>query len=182
MTQANEKYEKLLKILRESKPILQDTEDIKDKVISRIRQSGKREEETMNAFDYLFGWVYISWVRNSLIAASVILIGMFVYQQAVILNRINTLSNRILINESNLKTSLQDNLREKIFIYKLTGSKIKKDRTMVSEKQIEEFLESVDDLKTRYKDLIRRIEEDPELKKEIEKRMTEKHRKKFNLL
>jgi DNA repair ATPase RecN len=55
----------------------------------------------------------------------------------------------------------------------LSGRKIKPERDAVTEKHIEDFLESVNDLQSRYKDLIKLIEDDPQLKKEIEKRLKE---------
>lgn len=181
MVNENEKYEKLMKILREAKPELQNTDDIKNKVINRISAKRNKEDVTLNIFDYLFGWVYIGWVRKSLIAASVFIVAFFVYQQSVILKRINALSNQPVINESRFFKGLPDNLEGKLLFYRLSGRRIRAERNAVTEKQIEEFLESVNDLQVKYKDLLKLIEEDPELKMEIEKRMTGKHKKKFNL-
>jgi hypothetical protein len=181
MKREEEKYDALLKILRKSGPKLESTKDIEDNVIRRIEQMENKDDRSMNLFDYLFGWVYIGWVRKSLIAASFFIVAFFVYQQSMILKRINALSNQPVINESRVMTGLSGNLKGKLLFFKITGKKIESKRNTITDKQIEEFLKSINDLQYKYKDLIKLIDEDPELKKEIEKRMTEKHKKKFNL-
>lgn len=51
----------------------------------------------------------------------------------------------------------------------------------ISEKQMNELLESINELKTRYKDLEDLINGDPELKKLIEEKIKEKNHTKLNL-
>ncbi|MDO9339669.1 MAG: hypothetical protein Q7T72_03985 [Bacteroidales bacterium] len=51
----------------------------------------------------------------------------------------------------------------------------------ISEKQMKELLESVNKLQIKYKDLENLIEEDPELKKLIKKKLIENNRTKINL-
>lgn len=51
----------------------------------------------------------------------------------------------------------------------------------ISEKQMKELLESVNELQIKYKDLENLIEEDPELKKLIKKKLIENNRTKINL-
>ena len=46
---------------------------------------------------------------------------------------------------------------------------------------MKELLESVNELQVKYKDLEKLIEEDPELKKMIERKMEENNRTKINL-
>ena len=46
---------------------------------------------------------------------------------------------------------------------------------------MKEILESVNELQTKYRDLENLIEEDPELKKLIEKKLIETNRTKINL-
>jgi hypothetical protein len=181
MEQEEDKYDALLKILRKAKPYLAGKRDIEDNVIERIEKIRKKDDKSISLFDYLFSWVYIEWVRKSLIAVSAFIVIFFVYQQSIILKRINALSNQSVSNENRLETGFPGNLEGKLLFYRLTGRKIKMERNAISEKEIEEFLESVNDLQEKYKDLIILIEKDPQLKKEVEKRMTEKHRKKFKL-
>ncbi len=51
----------------------------------------------------------------------------------------------------------------------------------MSEKQLEELLNSYDELLVKYKDLIRIIEEDPALKQYIENKLNEEGNKKSDI-
>jgi hypothetical protein len=51
----------------------------------------------------------------------------------------------------------------------------------ISERQMKELIESVNELQLKYKDLENLIEEDPELKKMIEKKLIENNRTNNNL-
>jgi hypothetical protein len=181
MEPEEEKYDALVKLLRRSKPETESTNDIEEKVIYRIRQKAEKKNRSSHLLDYLFGWVYIEWVRKSLLAASALIVVFFVYQQSIILKRLNDLSSQPVINDSRIMTGLSNTPEGKLFFYKLTGRKIKANYNAISDRQIEEFLKSVNDLQVKYKDLIRLINEDPDLRKEIEKRMSESHRKKLKL-
>src|SRR5664280_99163 len=92
MLQENEKYDKVLDLLKKSKPLLDSTEDIENEVIKRIKNVGHSERMLNEVFDFLFGWVYIGWVRRCLIVASIALVLVFAYQQAIILRRIDSVS------------------------------------------------------------------------------------------
>lgn len=181
MKPEEDRYDELMKILRKSQPKLENTKDIENEVINRIRLMSRKEERPMGLFDYLFGWVYIGWIRKSLLAASVFMVVFFIYQQSVILKRLNALSNQPVVSGSRIMTGSRSTINGKMFLYMFSGRKIRTDRNTVTEKQIDEFLKSLDDLQDKYKDLIRLIDENPELKKEIEKRMSDNHRKKINL-
>jgi hypothetical protein len=181
MIPEEKKYERLVNILRKSKPVLKRTDDIEENVIDRITHLRQKDEMSFNIFDYLFGWVYIGWVRNSLVAASVLIVVLFACQQTVILKRLNVLSNQVVINGNQNADRVSGDLEQMLLLYKISGRKIKSVRSEITGKQIDELLKSVNDLQVKYKDLIKLIEDDPELKKEIEKKIMEKDIKKFNL-
>ena len=174
-------YERLINILRRSKPVLESTDDIEEKVIDRIRRTHQNGKGLFTLFDYLFGWVYIGWVRKSLIAVSVLIIVLFAWQQTVILKRISILSSQVVVTGERGSERVLNDLEQKLLLYKISGRKINSARPEITGKQIEELLESVNELQTKYKDLIKLIEDDPDLKKEIEKKLMEKNGEKFNL-
>ena len=154
---------------------------LKERVMERIRQTRQKGKGSFTLFDYLFGWVYIGWVRKSLIAVSVIIVVLFAYQQTVILKRISILSSQVVVTGDRGSDGISNDLEQKLLFYKISGRKIKSARPEITGKQIDELLESVNELQTKYKDLIKLIEDDPELKKEIEKKLMERNGKKFNL-
>jgi hypothetical protein len=181
MKEESEKYNKVLNILRKSKPELYSTEDIEREVIKRIErvpQSGLHLSETI---DFLFGWVYIGWVRRSLITASIVLVLIFVYQQGVILKRIDVISRQtIVVDKENVKTPA-DEIEKLLMVYKNSERRFPSKTITISEKQMKELLESVNELQVKYKDLENLIEADPELKKIIEKKLEESNRTKIKL-
>jgi signal recognition particle subunit SEC65 len=66
-------------------------------------------------------------------------------------------------------------------VYKNSGRLFPSKTITISERQMKELLESVKELQIKYKDLEKLIEEDPGLKKNIEKKLIENNRTKINL-
>jgi hypothetical protein len=180
MKTESEKYDKVLNLLRKSKPELDSTADIEREVINRISGIKKPGFIFSEVIDFLFGWVYIGWVRRSLIAASVVIVVIFIYQQGVILNRIDMLGRQIIINDKHSSTS-SDEIEKLLTIYRVSGKKFPSKSVTISESQMKELLESINELQLKYKDLENLIEADPELKKIIQEKLLENSHNKFNL-
>ena len=181
MKTESEKYNKVLNVLRNSKPVLNSAEDIEKEVIKRVSKVKQPMFNFSEVVDSLFGWVYIGWVRRSLITASVLLVIVFIYQQGVIVKQINFLSRQITVIDGEM-TSLTEHQVEKLLItYKKSGRGFSSRNITISEKQIKELLDSVNDVKTKYKDLMEIIQKDPELKKYVENKLIENSRTKIKL-
>lgn len=181
MVTESEKYKNILNILRKSPPILFDTEDIEREVINSISKSNQSGLNLSDFIDFMFGWVYIGWVRRSLITASVILVLIFVYQQGIILKQINYLSRQTMVVDRETASTPSDEIEKKLLMYKLTGRRFPSKTITISEKQMEQLLESVNELQGKYKDLMNLIDENPELKQYIEKKMIENNQTKTKL-
>jgi hypothetical protein len=181
MKPESEKYNKVLNVLRKSKPVLSSTEDIEREVIKKISEVHQSDVVLSDIIDFLFGWVYIGWVRRSLIAASIVLVLIFIYQQGIILKQINSLSSQtIIIDGENLNTP-SDMIEKRLMMYKIDGRRFSSKSITISAKQMEQLLESVNEMQVQYKDLLNLIEEDPELKKLVEKKLIENNRIKIKL-
>jgi len=177
----DDKYEKLLGKLRKSKPLLTGTSDIEEEVINRIQKSPGKVKTEFNLFDYLFGWVYIGWMRSALVTVAVFLVGLFIYQQSLILRRIEKLENQTMPAGYQFVRMNADDPENILTLDNLTKLRLKTGRITIGKKQIEELLNSYNDMEHKYKDLIKVIEDDPELKKLLEEKLSEKNIKKFNL-
>jgi hypothetical protein len=177
----SEKYNKIIKLLRESKPVLDSTEDIEREVLRHI--SGKHESvlNLSELLDSLFGWIYIGWVRRTLITASVLLVVVFVWQQSIILKQINYLSRQTILTDREESPDPVKMLERKLLMYKIPGRKFSSPSITITEKQMKQLLDSVNALQIKYKDLMNLIEEDPELKKYIENKLIENNRSKIKL-
>jgi hypothetical protein len=180
MKTENEKYDKILKALSKSKPVLDSTEEIENAVLDRINAVSRSRVTMDDLVDFLFGWVYIGWVRRSLITASVLLVIAFTYQQRIILQRIELLSRQtIQPGESDFIPS--DDLEKSMAIYKLTGRRLPTQKITLTEKQLRQLLDSVNEIQVKYRDLLKLIEEDPELKQYVEKKLLENNQIKTKL-
>ncbi len=176
MKQESDKYLKVINILRKSKPVMNSGEEIENEVISRILKGRQSRLNFSDLIDLLFGWVYIGWVRRSLVTVCVILVIIFVYQQGVILRQINFLSNQVIITDGVNSYDRSGDVEKKIMMYKLSGRKFHSQKNNISEKEMNQLLESIIELQTKYEELQNLIEQDPELKSYIEKKLKENNR------
>ncbi|MCX6334503.1 MAG: hypothetical protein NT092_09380 [Bacteroidia bacterium] len=181
MTEEEKKYERVLNILRKSKPELNGLEDIEKGVLKEIQKSGRKVQEDFNLFDYLFGWVYIGWVRTTLITVSIFFVGLFLYQNTLILRRLNLLENQTVTTGSQFVNLSPVNQDYNITVDRRTKLRLKTGKVAITRKQLEELVNSYNDMENKYKNLIHIIEDDPELKQMYEKKLSEKNKKKFNL-
>jgi hypothetical protein len=181
METENGKYNKVLNLLQKSKPSLNSTVDIENEVIRRVKKLNHAGFNFSETISFLFGWVYIGWVRRSLITASMALVLIFVYQQGVILKRIEALSSQtVLLNKENASGS-SDEIDKLLTLFRNSGHRFPSKNITISESQMKELQESLKEMQVKYKDLENLIESDPELKNLIEKKLIENNRTKINL-
>ena len=149
MTGEDKKYEQVVKMLRNSKPILTDNDIVTEKIIRQLQEEKSKISIPELIFEYLFGWTYIGWVRRSMIVAVLVIVILFGYQQALILRRINDLSGQRIQNSSLIMTNLKDDLSKKIQEYRMTGWKFPYEKKSVSEKEINELINSLNMLQIK---------------------------------
>ena len=181
MYQGSEKYRRVLDLLRKCKPVLGSAEDIEAEVMKKISGVPRTGIHFSDIIDFLFGWVYIGWVRRSLITASVALVIIFVYQQGIILKQISLLSRQVIVSDKENYSNPSNELDSRILMYRLSGRRFPFQKITISEKELNQFLESINELHDKYKDLLKLIEEDPDLKRYIEKKLEENKRKNIKL-
>ena len=173
MESGNIKYDRVTGFLKKSKPELGDEKVFSERV---IRQIGERKSKAGLAeliYEFLFGWVYIGWVRKSMITASLALVLFFGYQQTVIMRRIKNLSGQEQMSGNATMTGMTEEVANKMLLYKYLGSTLTEGSGVVSEKEIKKLIRSGSNLKVRYKDIFKLIENDPELKKYVEQKLKE---------
>jgi len=181
MIPENENYNKIVKLLQKSNPVPLSPKEIENEVIKRISNVTKPKHSLSDVTDFLFGWVYINWVRRSLITASVLLVMVFVWQQSIILKRINILSRQTTLIEGETLSGSTDNIEQMLMKYTNLEGKFHSKTITLSEKEMKELLESVNETQVKYKDLENLINGDPELKKYIEKKLEENNKRKIKL-
>ncbi len=177
----DEDLSKVIDLLRKSKPLLESSDDIEREVIRRITAIDRSRTRLSDILDFLFGWVYIGWVRRSLIAASIFLVLIFGWQQSIIIRRIDRIDRQIVITRKDETYSPGNRIEKLLMIYRSSGHSFHSGSVTISEQQMNEIIESVNELQGKYKDLEKLIESDPELKKMIERKLIENRQSKFNL-
>ncbi len=171
MTTANDRYKKMVEILRKSRPDMVQPEELENEIMSRIQCENQNKGRISDFIESLFGWVYIGWVRRSLVGAAVILVALFVYQQAFIFRQVKNISKLVVITGNETAPISSSELEKRLTLYKMSTRLTTGDDIKISGRQLEEFLDSYNDLQVKYKDLLRIIEEDPELKNYIENKL-----------
>jgi FKBP-type peptidyl-prolyl cis-trans isomerase (trigger factor) len=179
MKTKDNKYDRVLNFLRNSKPDLKNVDVITEKVMRQLQEEKSKITFTELLLDFFFGWVYIGWVRKSMVTAVLAIAVLFIYQNAQIIRQMKDLSGQRIQNGSVVMTNLRDNLIDQLRIFKLTGKSISDEKITVSEKEIDEMIRSLNKLQVKYKDVINLIENDPELKKYVESRMLEYRKNKI---
>mgnify|MGYP001024427714 FL=1 len=173
MTKVNDSYDKMVRILRNSRPDLLHPEIIENEVIKRIQYENQRDGRFSEFIDALFGWVYIGWVRRSLIGVSVVLVAIFVYQQAFIFRQVKNISKQVVIIGDESSAVSSSAIDKRLTMYKMSARLSPDGEIRISKSQLDELLDSYNELQVKYKDLLRIIEGDPELKRFIENRLME---------
>jgi hypothetical protein len=181
MKKAGDKYDKVLDILRKSKPELDSTKDIEEKVLRRISERPQSGPDLSFLVDFLFGWVNIVWIRRSLIAVSVVLVMVFIYQQSIILKEINYLSNRIITDKDEAAGYTSADISRRLLFYRFSSGKSSGDENKITDQEIKRVIQTVEQLQNDYRDLQDMINQDPELKKLIEKKLIEFNSKKVKI-
>jgi hypothetical protein len=181
MKNANDKYKRTIEILKKSRAVLDSTDAIEREVLIRISSSVTKEPESFSIFNFLFGWTEIVWIRRSLITVSVMLVAIFIYQQSMIVKQLNWLSTQIVINQERPVYTTQSDLVSRMKLLKISGSRIQHKNSTISEQQLDMLIESFDRLQTDYDNLMKIIQENPELKEMIEKKLREKNLTKVKL-
>lgn len=174
-----EKYEKVIDALRKSGPKLDSSTEIEQNVLSILMKKQQTPAPMFHFFEIIFGWVYIGWVRRCLIGASFLLVGLFVGQQNNIQRQLDYLRRDVSRITAYDPT---DALEKKMMVYKLSGSHQEKPgAVIIPEEQLNKLLDSINDLKIKYTDIMDIINDDPRLRKIIQKKTSRNIRTKIKL-
>ena len=172
------KYEKLTDFLKKAEPVLTGSEIIQEKVMERIKD--KKNSSGYTFLDSLFGWVYIGWVRNGLVAASILIVALFATQQSILMKRVSSLERQVISTSPSFTKGVPEDFGS-TFMLDIQSGKISLTGGELTEKQLRQLEKSISDLQNSYRNLLKLIEDNPQLKQYIENKISENERKKINL-
>ncbi len=180
MNTEDERYKEVVDLLRRSRPELTKREFLRGKIMQKIGKGNRRASLPEIILEYFFGWIYISWVRRCLIASSFAILVVFVVQQSLIIRRMSRFERQTMYVPNRSAAEISDNIYKKV-ILRSTAYTFPADPGKISEKQVDELIESFNTLQINYMDILKILKEDPVLKEYIEKKLDPKERKKLNL-
>ena len=181
MKPENEKYFKIVEILRKSSVDLDSTQDIEREVLRDIEKYKQPVFDLSAIVDVIFGWAYIGWVRRSLIAVALILLLIFIYQQGVILRQLDYLRRQTLVFGTETVSRPSEEIEKLLLMYKISGIKFRIQNNTFSEEDVNQLFDVLNRLQVKYEDLLNSIDEDPVLKDYIRNKLNENNRKVINL-
>ena len=145
----------------------------RENVLKEVRQLKKRSNRSNILGEIIFGWIYVGWIRKSLITIAALVIIFFGYQQAVILRKINSLSSQTYTNTIEPETSIADDISARMVYYRFAGKSFTEHELNVSEKEIDKLVVEIRKLKIKYEDLLYMIENDSQLNEYFEKKLNQ---------
>ena len=151
---------------------MRNAEQFSEMVINRIQKERTSLSVNELFYEFIFGWVYIGWIRKSMVAAAIFLMLYFGYQQAEMMKKVDALSSRSVVEMNVEQTGIRAGIDARFKIYPIFGKKAFERKMEISEKEkLDKFIKSMKDLRDQNKDILQMIEADPQLKKYVEDRL-----------
>ncbi len=147
-------YSNLIEKLKGNKPALSDREELIDEIMQKIRAAEKRTTVPEKLSHFLFGWADVVWIRGAMALAATLFIGIFIIQQVVITDRINSLEKQLVRTVNTLQTQEPDlGIMQKVFLNVVAKDQMADDSITVSRSDLEELLNSYLELKKDYDEM-----------------------------
>ncbi|HLN21254.1 MAG TPA: hypothetical protein VK213_09215 [Bacteroidales bacterium] len=159
---SDEKYRKIIEVLRESTPEINCYDEIEEAVIREI----SKKHVVTGFFDFLFSWIYIRWVRRALITASFALVGFFTWQQHSIIDQIGELHDRIVEDNAKIIENPSGSIERRQMLLKYARQM--KGGFYVDAEDLNKILDSLNSVSIKYRDLVRIIDNDPQLRDRLD--------------
>ncbi len=147
-------YSNLIEKLKSSKPALSDRGELIQGIMQKIQAKEKRTTVPEKLSHYLFGWADVTWIRGAMAAAAMLFIGIFIIQQVVITDRINSLEKQ-LVRTVNTFQSQEPNLgiMQKVLLNVVAKDQMANDSITISRSDLEELLNSYLELKKDFDEM-----------------------------
>jgi len=177
----DEKFRKVMDALKKSGPVSYSHKDIDIEVINKISSLAEPDGEANPVLDFLFGWTEIVWIRRSLITASFMLMAFFVYQQSVIVKKLKWLSSQTIVSSEKTGVPVLSDFHYRLRFLRTSGIPFAEKGSMLSDQQIDQLVDAIKKLQDDYDNLFTVLENSPELKEIVERKLNDKNSIKVKL-
>ena len=143
------------------------------RIMERIaaEMSAKRNPFGFGAM--IFGWTSVVWVRRTMTFAALLLVTLFAYQQFELIAGLRDLSVKLSGNTAGFEVKPAPSGGEYRNLLMLGGRLSSKDSISVSVSDIQNLIESYEELEESYEKIYRILQNNPELLKRLEKEFGE---------
>ena len=146
-----DKYSKVIEVLKGSKPVLANKEKLTDDVMRRIQEPVEKFTFHEKLSNYLFGWADIGWIRGTMAIAASVFIGIFIVQQVIITDRVNTLEKQLIRTVNTINTQEPDlGIMQKVLLNMVTKDQMIEDSITISRSDLEDLLNSYLELEQNH--------------------------------
>lgn len=163
-----ENYERLIGKLSSFHREPPNHEMLAGKIMDRIADEERTVESRVTLAGLLFGWTTVAWVRRSMMAASIAIVSLFVYQQFQIMSGLRQLESKLSdglgTTEIRMTTSGNEYLNKILLRERFSAN----DSIRVSVADIEDLIESYNELQISYEKINRFLIMNPEYRRRLE--------------
>ncbi len=174
-------YRRIIELLKKSKPSTDQLARMEDYIIEHVEKGNERLGRLHSLTGSLFGWVHIPLARRILVAASFILVGIFIIQQSVLLNQVKNISRQVVVLKNETKPAVIPDIGSRMMLFRISDQFRSGGKISVSGKELERLIEAYNELDGKYQDLLKIVQENPELREYVEKKLEERNIDKANL-
>lgn len=173
MENSSDSYQKVLDLLKRSRPQPGHPQIMEEKIMQSIKMHNAGMTLTPSGPGGLFGWTRIVWVRRAFSAAAVLMLVFLAYQQSIIIRQISVLNQQLVPGNPGKPSSGTAGSME-LLLYRLSAGRDQEISSEISGDRVVELIESAGMMSEKYRDLLQMINEDPDLKKLIEQKLEKK--------
>lgn len=181
MTKEKYTYKRIIELLKNSEPSFDQQAQTENYVLEQIEKEGMHGNKFSDMAEALFGWAYNPLARRILITVSIVLVGVFVIQQSVLVKQVMSISRQVVVLKNETESSVIPDLGSRLELYKVSGRFRSGGSIRISGGELEKLIEEYSTLDGKYQDLLKIINEDPELKSYVEKKLEEREKTKSEL-
>ena len=181
MTKEKNDYKRIIELLKKSEPNFDQQAQTEEYILRQIEKKGLQGSKLRELAEVLFGWAYNLLARRILITASIVLVGIFVIQQLVLVKQVRSISRQVVVLKNKTESSVIPDLDSRLELYKVSGRFNVGGNIRISGRELEKLIEEYSTLDGKYQDLLKIINENPDLKSYVEKKLEEREKTKSEL-
>ena len=164
----DEEYDRFTGVLGRSHNAPAHPDLLAERIIGRVPGVSRKASSRLTIQEFIFGWTSVGWVRRSLSIASLLLVGLFAYQQFEIVTGIRDINYRMKAGGGfEVRPSASYDPERVLQLATIPSDGL--DSIKVSVEDISKLIESYNKLEVSWERINRILQRNPDLLRKIEK-------------